>query len=218
MDTPDSLPKVRIKDAWLLRTNASVYLNELWGKNKPLRTDEEYAEITAAYREAWQPFEHIILKGMQNVTGLSFRQNMIDVYVAPWFSAFSDPLVIGVTYQPDVFIDTLTHELIHRLLSDNTTIPFGTELKTHNDITLYGEGHNFKTLIHISVHAVHKAIYLDILDAPERLTTDIDGVKQETSWDASDYVKAWEYVDTHDNHHIIHNLKGAYAFTSKSVT
>ena len=43
---PKNLPVIRIKDASLLRETASVPLNELWGNGQPLRSDEEYAEIT----------------------------------------------------------------------------------------------------------------------------------------------------------------------------
>jgi len=45
-------PTIRIKDAWLLRQNASIYLNELWGNGEPLRSNEEYAQIALAYKKA----------------------------------------------------------------------------------------------------------------------------------------------------------------------
>src|SRR5919199_1161053 len=96
-----------------------------------------------------------ILLSMTETLGSSFRQNIIDVYIAPWFHAFSDPLVIGVTKEPDVFVDTLTHELLHRLLTDNTTIPYETDLIAEWR-KLFGNNHNFKVLVHIPVHAIHK--------------------------------------------------------------
>ena len=37
---------------------------------------------------------------MCGLLDLEFRQNIIDVNIAPWFYAFSDPMVIGVTLNP----------------------------------------------------------------------------------------------------------------------
>lgn len=163
-----NLPIIRIKDAWLLRENASNHLDELWCKDtdKPLAnnpdSDKWLAKRVTSYQEAWQPLEKQILYGMMTVLDLEFRQNIIDVYIAPWFSAFSDPMVIGVVQEPDVFINTLTHELIHRLLTDNTSISHETLLLPEWE-KLFGSKHSFITIVHIPVHAVHKAIYLDVL-------------------------------------------------------
>ena len=196
-------PTIRIKDAWLLREAASVPLNELWGDGEPLKTDDEYAAITKAYQQAWQPIETKILAGMTNILGLSFKQNIIDVYVAPWFNAFSDPLVIGVTLEPDLFVDILTHELIHRLLTDNTTVPDEALLLTEWH-QLFGEQNSFGMTVHIPVHAVHKAIYLDVLKAPERLERDVANNQKNN---ATDYLNAWNYVDEHGYQEIITKLQ-----------
>lgn len=201
-----SHPLIRIKDAWLLRANTSVHLNELWGEGKPLRDDDEYAEIAESYKKAWKPYEKKILAGIYETLGLEFNQNIIDVYIAPWFSAFSDPLIIGVVAEPDVFVDCLTHELIHRLLTDNTLID--TELFLLPEWEkLFGHNHSFDTLVHIPVHAVHKAIYLSVLNDQKRMQRDIDGCINNG---AEDYIKAWEYVNNHDYRKIINELKESY--------
>lgn len=202
----DELPVIRIKDAWLFRENISLPLNELWGNGEPLRTDDEYAAITKAYQDAWQPYELKVLTGMTETLGLSFRQEIIDVYIAPWINAFSDPLVIGVTQEPDVFIDILTHELLHRLLTDNTTIPHETQLLEEWQ-KLFGKNHTLGSVIHIPVHAVHKAIYLDVLKQPKRLERDIADSKQ---YEVTDYLSAWDYVEKHDYKEIIEKLKKSY--------
>jgi len=202
----NSLPEIRIKDAWLLRAAASVPLNELWGDGGSLRTDEEYAAITEAYQKAWKPFEQKILRAITDMLGLSFRQNTIDVYIAPWFNAFSDPMVIGVVQKPDVFVDTLTHELIHRLLTDNTAVPHELFLLPVWE-ELFGKNHSFNTLAHIPVHAVHKAIYLDVLNKPKHLERDVTRCKDKK---ATDYIAAWDYVDKHGYLEIIEKLKASY--------
>lgn len=202
----NSIPLIRIKDAWLLRDNASVHLNELWGDGEPLRSDEEYEEIVKSYKEAWKPYEQKILHGMCELLDLEFKQNIIDVFIAPWFHAFSDPLVIGVTFKPDRFIDILTHELLHRLLTDNTAVP-SNHLLRNDWKNLFGEEHSFVTLIHIPVHAMLKAIMLDTLQEPTRLKRDI-AIQKKGGHTA--YIDAWEYVQNHDYRQIIEDLKDQY--------
>lgn len=201
------LPVIRIKDAWLLRENASNHLHELWGGDSTLADDEWMASRVASYQQSWKPLENQILSSMTSLLELSFRQNIIDVYVAPWFSAFSDPLVIGVMKEPDEFIDILTHELIHRLLMDNTTVPHETELLSEWQ-NLFGKEHSFGAIVHIPVHAVHKSIYLDTLKDAARLERDIENSK---SHDNADYIDAWNYVESQSYKKIIEKLKWSYA-------
>ena len=200
------LPEIRIVDAWLLRQYASKHLHELWGKGTELADDESIEKIVNGYRDAWKPFEQKILTGMTEILGLSFRQNIIDVYIAPWFRAFSEPMVIGINREPDVFVDTLTHELLHRLLTDNTSAPYETML-TDEWQKLFGKNHTFGTLVHIPVHAVHKAIYLDILKEPKRLKRDI---VENNKYNATDYINAWDYVEKHGYKEIIKQLQKSY--------
>lgn len=202
----NELPEIRIKDAWLLRENASKHLHELWGKDNNLADDKWMEQRVKEYKKAWKPKETTILKAMTEMLGLSFYQNTIDVYIAPWFNAFSDPMVIGVMREPDQFIDTLTHELIHRLLTDNTSVPHDTQLLGEWQ-KLFGKNHSFGATVHIPVHAVHKAIYLDVIKESNRLKRDVDENRQ---YEATDYVAAWEYVEKHDYKKIIGKLRESY--------
>lgn len=201
-------PEIRIINAWLLREKVSVPLHELWAKKGDKLADNEWMEWKVGeYKKAWEPYEHKIIQAMYDITGLEFRQSVIDVYIAPWFSAISNPMVIGVIYGPDVFVDTLTHELLHRLLTDNTLISYETDLLPEWK-KLFGKQHSFVTTVHIPVHAVHKAICLDILKAPERIQRDIKMCKDHNS---INYVKSWDYVNKHDYKEIIEKLKNNYA-------
>ena len=200
-------PEIRIKEAWLLRSTTSTHLHELRAKpGEKLADEDEMRKVVASYQKAWRPYETKIMTGMCQTTGLQFEQNIINVYVAPWFSAFSDPLVVGITIAPDKFIDTLTHELLHRLLTTNTSLPFDADyIKIWQK--LFGKNHTHRALVHIPVHAVHKAIYLDVLNEPARLKRDIAKMKQ---LGAVDYVAAWDYVEKHGYKDIIAQLKGSY--------
>jgi hypothetical protein len=208
----NKLPEIRIQDAWLLRDNVSKHLNELWGKGKLLADDKDMKTIVNNYRKAWDPYEQKILNGMADLLGLDFKQNIIDVYIAPWFFAFSDPMIIGVIYKPDVFIDILSHELLHRLLTDNISTPYDKGLLIPEWQRMFGKKHTFTMIVHIPVHAALKAIYLDILKQPERLERDIDRHKENKS---KDYIDAWEYVEENDYKEIIKNLRLSYEKLSK---
>jgi hypothetical protein len=194
-----------------LRANASIHLHKLKAKKgEKLADDDEIAKIVEAYNKEWKKHEKKILEGMYELLGLEYRQNIVDVYIAPWFGAFSDPLVIGVGSSPDEFVDTLAHELLHRLFTDNTSIPYQTNILKPELEKMFGKDHAFGTLVHIPVHAVSKAIYLDILKEPRRLERDIKWANSQTDFDASDYVKAWDYVEQNDYKSIISELKASY--------
>lgn len=112
------LPEVRIRYAFLLSDQASEGLNKLWGDGTPLLSFDEYTEIAQKYQKWWDEdgIGAAIVRGICEVTGLKFRQNIIDVHVAPWFHAFSSPMVMGVIFKnKDEFLNVLTHEMIHRL-------------------------------------------------------------------------------------------------------
>lgn len=214
-----NLPIIRIKDAWLLRENASEHLDKMWRKDddKPIANNPDYnkwlAKKVASYQKAWTPDEEKILANMCQLLGLEFKQNIIDVYVAPWFYAFSDPMVMGVIFEPDEFVDNLTHETLHRLLTDNTiTSPDFDYIKEWKK--LFGTKHSFNTLVHIPVHAVHKAIYLDVLKQPKRLEREKQALKKN---DATDYLKSWEYVDRYGHEEIIEKLRNSYLELQKIV-
>jgi hypothetical protein len=112
-------------------------------------------------------------------------------------------MIIGVIYEPDEFIDILTHELIHRLLTDNRTLPYDLFLIPHWE-NLFGKNHSFNTLVHIPVHAVHKAVYLDALKDAKRLERDI---KRHQKYGNKDYTAAWDYVESRGYEDIIACLK-----------
>ena len=193
-----------MKYGWLLTQAASVPMNELWGNGDSLEDGDFYEEIVKKYQSAWSPYQTKILTAMQELLGIEFRQSIIDVYVAPWFNAFSDPMVFGVMYEPDRFVDVFTHELLHRLMTDSKQLSHDYEIDA-DWRRLFGDDHSQNTLIHIPVHAVHKAILLDILKEPERYDREI---ALTSKW--PDYKAAWQYVNAHDYKKIIEDLHKLY--------
>ena len=194
-------PTVRLQYGWLLSDAASTVLNEKYGDGTPLRSYDEYVAIAKQYDEWWQPHSKKILKGLCDITGLEFRQNIIDVYVAPWFHAFSAPMVVGPAFKTeDELVNVLTHEIIHRLLTDNTTYDF------YHDFlpdwkSVFGSSHSKNTTVHIPVHAIMEKLYTEVLKRPELVPYD----KQYVS-NYPDYAKAWDYVEQHGYQTIIDQL------------
>ncbi|MEP7204908.1 MAG: hypothetical protein ABI716_01805 [Candidatus Saccharibacteria bacterium] len=196
-----TIPEVRIKYAWLLSGTASVALNEKWGNGTPLRSYDEYVLIVDKYKRWWSPHNDAILHGICDIFNLEFRQNIIDINVAPWFKPISDPMVIGPAFSTeDALINTITHELLHRLITDNTSTNYEHDFIKDWEL-LFGDDHSQTTLVHIPVHAGMKKLYVDVINRPDLVNFDIDKVK-----DYPDYAKAWEYIEAHDYNKILQQL------------
>lgn len=201
-----TIPAVRIKYAWLLANGASVVMNEKYGDGTPLRTYDEYVEVVEQYRKWWQPHNDKILHGLCDILDLEFSQNIIDVNVAPWFTPISDPMVIGPGFKSEIaLVNTITHELIHRLLTDNTSLHYEHDFFTDWK-NLFGDDHDWNTLIHIPVHAVMKRLYLDVIDRPDLLEFDIEDTK-----DNPPYAAAWSYVNGNEYAKIVESLSAPRA-------
>jgi hypothetical protein len=198
-------PQIRIKNAWLLYQNASVHINKSRRSPKKLPEVKDIDKIVTNYQRAWSKFENKIIPGMQKLLGVKFAQEIIDVYIAPEFNAFSDPMVIGSKFKPDYFVDILTHELLHRLLTDNNKVKNIDLMKEWKKI--FGKNHNFAVLVHLPVHALHKSIWLDILKQPKRLKREREHMAK---FKATDYIKSIDYIDKHDYREIISRLKSSY--------
>ena len=163
--------------------------------------DKKAAEIT----EAWRPHAERILHGMCEALGLEFRQNLVEVHILPFEGSFSWPLTIGYHYfDKDRAVDTITHELIHRLLVDNTKLPFDYDTWPAWS-KIIGDEPNAPTFIHIVVHTVMKYVFLDVLHEPERLARDIADCQQ-----YENYRLAWEYVESHDYRHLLDAIRSSY--------
>lgn len=203
-------PVVRIEYAWLLSDAASTILNEKWGDGTPLRSYEEYVAIAEKYDAWWQPESEKILAALCEITGLEFRQNIIDVYVAPWFYAFSVPMVIGVIFKTkDDLIRVLAHEITHRLLTDNTTYEYFYKFLPLWR-KMFGMELPFNTVVHIPVHAIIEKLCVEYLERPDLVVLDKERVAENPP-----YKQAWEYVEEHGSEAIIAQLR-EHAATMRS--
>jgi hypothetical protein len=68
----------------------------------------------------WRRYEKKILKELSTITRLKWKSRFICCYVVSRCIPFSDPLTLPVYEKSqDYFIDTLVHELIHQLFTQN---------------------------------------------------------------------------------------------------
>lgn len=199
------LPKVIIKYGKLLdpififyHKNNSDLKARGWNEWTP-PTQEEIAKRINSYRQAWRKDEKKILQGMCKILGLRFSRNIIDVYIVSGNQRqLSDPLVIKSGFKPDEFVDTLTHELIHKLFQDNAKkIPsfilremFPEETETVRN--------------HVITYSVLKYIYLDVLKNKARLERNIENSKKHAT---DDYIRTWQIIEKRGYLNLINLLK-----------
>lgn len=203
------LPEIRLSFSPMLydfvsRDAYKIHAKE-WDGIPSMEACEEWTEN---YRQAWAEYEEKILRGITEALGVQFRQPIIDAHTAPGIRAMSDPLILNFMFYPDQFVDSLTHELIHVLLTDNDKYSLKDTVATTRLDTAWTKmfgTHDFETLVHIPVHALHKYIYLDVLNEPDRLERD-----KKTAAEDPAYVRAWEYVENHNYHELIAQLGDFY--------
>lgn len=203
-----NMPEIRIRSSYLLNNALlPLLLPGLKESGHETAADRGFIYKTAdEYSLAWAPYETQIITAMCEMLGIEFKQNIIDAYVLPMNYSFSDPMIISTKYEPDRFIEILTHELIHRLLTDNTSsldTKNGQLLKIWKE--LFGEEHSTITLVHIPVHAVLEYIFRDTLKEQKRLERDIESCQKH-----EDYTLAWGYVQSHGYKKIIDSLRSSY--------
>lgn len=163
-----TLPTIRIQTSYLLQGRYSL-------------ANDGLDKIVKIYQRAWKKQEKPILKALQDVTRLAFAQNFIDVYIdnPTRHSAISNPMIIGGGLSPIDFVLTLTHELIHRLTSDNTS-----QVNWHWEIQKLYPNEEVLVANHIMVHAILEAIF-----SKQIISRDI---KHCAKFPA--YKRAWEIV------------------------
>jgi hypothetical protein len=206
-----TIPQIRIQSSALLYNSISEQERRSWANKtgQPLLTFEEIEMYARELSQAWHEYEAVILEGMLGLYGVEFKKNIIDIYVNPWNNSISNPLIINPRRSPTIQIDTITHELLHVLFTDNTSFSIHEEDNgvrlTDEWRELFGDEHAWKSLVHIPVHAGLKSIFLDTLNEPVRLARDLSRCQHNQI-----YKDAWDYVESHNYSNINMQLKTLY--------
>lgn len=199
----NSLPEVRIEFSYLIYNMIAKPMWSHFRAGEKLMEPRRAQEVLIKYREAWQPHEQAILQGMCEAFDLRFYKSVLDVYVSPGIPTFSRPTIIITEFDADEFIDVLAHELLHVLITDNTT--YDSDEKLGDVLESIYPDYSRLTRNHILVHAALKHLYLDVLKEPRRLARDIENCKK-----LPDYAKAWEVVEERGYKELIEEFKGYY--------
>jgi hypothetical protein len=151
---------------------------------------EDVATRIEEYKLQWQEIASRVMDAIPRITNLTFSEDVVGVYISsclPRVSGISDPLVISTKVEPERFPDVLTHELIHRVYSynqegvDYKKIQFGL-YPTEDPVVVY----------HVFVHAVHKQIYEEVLQDPDRYAREIKLIEDRG---LALYKRAWDIVN-----------------------
>ena len=169
---------------------------------------EIISEKIKEFEKVWESKKDV-LEYMQQILGLNFYQTLIDVYVVGFSqpTAISTPVIISSQNIPEVFVKILIHEILHRLISDNTQkISAG---------KILGELYSKETVLcrnHIVLHAVLEKIYLEFFKDPQALSKTVEKNKA-----FPDYARAWEIVEQQGADEIINNFKNLYGKQKRMV-
>ena len=142
---------------------------------------------------AWAMHGKKILSEIAKVTKLNWHEKEIVVYMTAGVIPYFDPLTLNLRSD----IDILTHELIHRILSE----PENWRRIKGNWVKLMKKYKNEpqKTKTHIVVHAIH-AVILKKLFGEERLKREKKAVRDPK------YIRSWKITDADGYENIIREL------------
>lgn len=205
MDKIITTPEIRIQYSRLLDPffeSLFDYEQEkgLIAKSRIYNTPETIIQKIGEFKNAWQKRKQVLLF-MQETLELNFYQTIIDAYVVGFIKhCISTPIIINSTKLPINFADTLTHELLHRLISDNQE-----KIKARDILLKLFPDETLLCRNHVVVHAVLKKIYLEFLNAPDRLHAN-----KELDKNSPDYTRAWEIVDALGENTVVKKFKELY--------
>lgn len=170
------LPKIIFRRSWL-------YDNALARNQEFVITDERIMDAHLKKLErAWMKVERVVLKEISRLTKLPWHEKEIVVYFTSGVRAFSDPL----TLNPSANIEALTHELIHRIISEPEN--WKKIEKNWKKLLSHYKSESKTTKSHIFVHAIHGALI-------KKLFGEVRLRKEKESISLPDYIRAWEIVD-----------------------
>jgi hypothetical protein len=178
------IPKIVFKYSWIYDQNWKEWI-KIYRRIDKYPTERQILNYIKKVEKLWRKYEKKILKEISSITGLKWKSKLICCYVVGRCIPFSDPLTLPIYEKnQDYFIDTLVHELIHQLFTQNSE----KLRKAWKYIERKYKNESFKTRIHIPLHAIHTHIYLKFF-GEERLRRDVEAISF-----LPDYKRSWEIV------------------------
>lgn len=159
---------------------------------------EKFDAFFECIKSDWEKHGTEILEEISKITKLMWHEKDTTCYVTWGINPYSDPLTLNLTSNFHV----LTHELIHRILSQRKNNP---DQFHQNWESLFGKEGKYKDetqlcRVHIGVHAIHTAIYKKLFSDTE-LQANI-----KFSEPYEDYRRSWKIVARDGYENIIAEL------------
>lgn len=183
----------------IIEFRVSRIYNAQWTRPKELQSPPpptEWANRERRLKQLWAKHGRAVLQTMSHVTGLPWREDRIIAYLTWGVRPFSDPLTLNLRADVVSVFETLTHELIHRIVSqplNNRRI----RPRWHALVKRYPREDPL-AVNHIPIHAVHDAIWRQLF--PKRTAALRTDLKHPA------YVRSWELVDTIGPEQIVKRL------------
>jgi len=181
-------PKIIFRRSWLY-DEALIRR----GKYKVRPAESKIETNFKRLNREWSKYSIQILRAITTTTKLKWHEREIVCYITWGVIAYSDPLTLSLGSD----IDTLTHELIHRIISEPENWKRMSP-NWHKLLKKYKREPQL-TKAHIVVHAIH-AVILKKLFGKKRLQKEINKIKNPA------YIRAWKIVERDGDVEIIKTL------------
>lgn len=155
---------------------------------------DEVLKYIKKVNKTWKRDGKKILKAISNLTKLKWNKSVIICYVIGMGRCFSDPLTIKMFEDINDFRDTLIHELIHQMQTQNKLT------KWFNYIYKKYEKESILTKNHILLDAFLSKIIIKLYNQSR-----LDNIIKKDS-ESLDYKRAWEIVEKETSNKILNKF------------
>lgn len=198
------VPEIEFRYSWIYDQRIKRYLTAIARHDEVLRhglqnwpKERSILKAVNRYEKEWGGQGRVVLAEISRVSGLKWRQKKITVYVVGRIIPFSDPLTMPIYKSRIKFVDTLTHELLHQIQSQNRD----EVLNFYKFVYRKYKNESVITKNHIIVHAIHKYLYLKFFGV-KRLNLDIKSCSRRI-----DYNRSWNIVQSEGYENLIKEFR-----------
>jgi hypothetical protein len=196
------IPKIRFRysDIYDVRYRNNPRIQETLKKQgKTYPSEKRILNYISQIKKEWEKIEKKILTELEKVSGLRWKEKKIICYCIGQGIPFSDPLTMPVSRPKTYFIDTLIHELIHQLMTQENNLN-----KSKNAWSYFFKKYKkeeYNTIIHIPLHAIHSHIFHKFF-SQKRLNHDYKYIKRLPA-----YKRSWDTVKKEGYQNIIKEFR-----------
>lgn len=193
------IPKIVFKYSWIYDQNWKRWIKNYGFRSGKYPSTLQVLNYIKRLEKGWRKIHRSVLTEMSTIVGLGWKSKTIDCYVVGNCIPFSEPLTMCIYDKLDASIDSLTHELIHRLFTDGKNLEESTRSWNYIFRKYRKEPHTTK--IHIPLHAIHEHIYMTFF-GEKRLKRDIKWISY-----LPDYRRSWKIVQEEGYQNIIKEFR-----------